>query len=85
VDQLGDVIWQMRGYAFVGAVILGAGLAVLLAGRAAGAESARTIRWISWPLLGCGGCLIALPLFVVFSLLVMGYGVASFCQQTAGC
>jgi hypothetical protein len=85
MDQLGGMIWDLKGYFFVGGAILAAGIAVLLAGRAAGGESARNIRWIAFPVIGCGGCLFVFPLFSVFGGLVMALGVVAFCQNAASC
>jgi len=81
---LGGLLWDLKGYFVAGGIILTIGIAVYLAGRSAG-SSASTTRWISLPLLGCGGCLFIYPLFMVFGALALGYGIAAFCERQAAC
>jgi hypothetical protein len=85
VNELGTMLWSMKGWLIVGAVIMAAGGVVLWTNRQAGPEALRTARWIGIPLLGCGGCLFAYPFIALFGLVLMYYGVMAFCGQTTGC
>lgn len=85
INELGTILWSMKGWFIGGAVIMALGSFVLLASRKAGPASWRSGRWIGFPLLGCGGCLFVYPFFALSGLLLMLFGVVAVCERTAGC
>ncbi|HQV04604.1 MULTISPECIES: hypothetical protein [unclassified Novosphingobium] len=85
VNELGAMLWSMKGWFIVGAAVMAFGGIVLLASRKAGPDSWRTGRWIGFPLLGCGGCLFVYPFFALSGMLLMLLGVITVCKQVSGC
>jgi len=83
--RLIDFFWDLRGYFFFGAVLFLSGVVITVASRRAGPESFKAARWFSFPLLGCGGCLLIYPLIAVMGVVVFGVGAMYLCANTQGC
>ena len=85
MDTILETLWSMKGYMIVGAVLLVAGSIVLWSGRKLDHPSRRTTKWIGFPLLGCGGCLLVYPLTLMAGGVLMVLGLVAVCERIAGC
>lgn len=79
MEAFNDFFLQVGGSLGVGGVMLIAGIVLLVMSRKAEPQNQATMKWIGWPLVGCGGCLVVLPLIIIIA--VLGLGVMLFSGQ----
>ena len=83
MDQITGYFASVGGYLGVGGSMVVVGIALLVAARKAPEENRRMLRIIGWPLLGCGGCLVVIPIIVIAALIALGLMMLTC--GTAGC
>jgi len=77
-----DSFWLIVGG---GAALVVTGIVLLVVARDNEPEQRRTLKWIGWPMVGCGGCLLSIPLAMVGALILLGLTILGFCSDSASC
>lgn len=76
MEAFSDFVATIGGSLGLGGVMLVAGVILLVISRNAEPQNRPVMKWIGWPLVGCGGCLVVLPLIIIIA--VLGLGVMIF-------
>jgi hypothetical protein len=85
MDQIAEFFDMIGATLGLGGAMIVGGVILLVVSRSAQPENRRVLKWIGWPVLGCGGCLVAVPLVMISGLILLGLTVVGFCQDSASC
>ena len=77
-----DSFWFIVGG---GGALIVIGIVLLIVSRDKEPDQRRTLKWIGWPMVGCGGCLLAVPLVMVAGLILLGLTILGYCSDSTSC
>lgn len=81
--QIVDFFSSIGAYLGTGGAMLVAGIVLLITARRAEPENRKVMKWIGWPLIGCGGCLVVVPIIII--LAIVGLGLMMLSCEVPGC